>query len=64
MSAEGTSLVGGSGDILPQEMFKFGGYETLFSALIVKCVSEKSTSNNCEGAVVFSAYKCLFLGSC
>ena len=59
MSAKGTSLVEGSGDILPQEMFRFGGYETLFSALIMKCVSEKSTSNNCEGhlfSVLTSAY--------
>ena len=64
MSAEGTSLIGRSGDILPQKMYKFGGYETLFSALIMSCVSEKSASNKCEKAVVFSAYKCLFLRSC
>ena len=32
---------GGSGGILPQKIFKFGGSEMLFSAL----VSEKSTSN-------------------
>ena len=60
MSAEGTNLVGGSRGILPQKMYKFGGYKTLLSALILRCVSEKSTSNKCEKAVVFSAYKCLF----
>ena len=64
VSAEGTSLVGQSGDILPQKMYRFGGYEMLFSALIMRCVSEKSTSNKCEKAVVFSAYKCLFPRSC
>ena len=64
MSAEGTTLVGGSGGILPQKMFKFGGYETLFSALIMRCVSEKLTLNKCERAGVFSAYKCLFPRSC
>ena len=37
------SLVGGSGGILPQKMFKFGGSETLFSALVMRSVSEKST---------------------
>ena len=64
VSAEGTTLVGGSGGILPQKMFTFGGYETLFSALIMRCVSEKLTLNKCERAGVFSAYKCLFPRSC
>ena len=48
--------VGGSGGILPQKIFKFGGYETLFSALVMRYVSEKSTSNKREKAGVFSAY--------
>ena len=43
--AEGTSLVGGSGGVLPQKNFQFGGSEILFSALDVRYVSEKSTSN-------------------
>ena len=34
MSAEGTS--GGSGGFLPQKIFKFGGSETLFSALVMR----------------------------
>ena len=51
MSAEGTRLVGGS-----QKIFKFGGSETLFSALVMRYVSEKSTSNKGEKAGVFSAY--------
>ena len=62
MSAEGTTLVGGSGGI--QKMFTFGGCETLFSALIMRCVSEKLTLNKCERAGVFSGYKCLFPRSC
>ena len=37
-SAEDTSLVGGSGGILPQ---KFGGSEMLFSALAMRYASEK-----------------------
>ena len=37
-SAEGTNFVGGSGGILPQKGFKFGGSEALFSALAMKCV--------------------------
>ena len=41
-SAEGTSLVGG---------VKLGGSETLFSALVMRYVSEKSTSNECEKLV-------------
>ena len=45
-------------------IFKFGCSETLFSALFMRCVSEKSTSNKCEKAGVFSAYKCLFPRSC
>ena len=44
-SAEGTSLEGGSGGILPHKIFKFGGSEMLFSALVMRHVSEKSTSN-------------------
>ena len=36
--AEGTNFVGGSGGILPQKIFKFGGSEALFSALVMKCV--------------------------
>jgi len=49
-------FVGGSGGILPPKIFKFGGSETLFSALVMRYVSEKSTSNKCEKAGVFSAY--------
>ena len=44
-SAEGNSLVGGSGGILPQKIFQFEGSETLFLALVTRYVSEKSTSN-------------------
>jgi len=55
-SAEGTSHVGGCGGILPQKILKFGGSETLFPALVMRYVSEKSTSNKCEKAGVFSAY--------
>ena len=44
-STEGNSLVGGSGGILPQKIFQFGGSETLFLALVTRYVSEKSTSN-------------------
>ena len=52
-SAGDTSLVGGSGSILPQKIFKFGGSEMLCSALVMRYVSEKSTSkvkmaNNCK----------------
>ena len=52
-SAEGTNLVGGSVGILPEKIFKFGGSETLFSALVMKYVSKKSTlnmemANNCK----------------
>ena len=32
-NAEGTSLVGGSGGMLPKKIFKFGDFEMLFSAL-------------------------------
>ena len=46
-SAEGTSLVGGCGGILLQEIFKFAGSEMLFSALVMRNVSEKSTSSKC-----------------
>ena len=35
-SAEGTSRVESSGDIFPQKIFKFGGSETLFSALVMR----------------------------
>ena len=57
MSAEGKSLVGRSGGILPKKIVKFGGYETLFSALFMGYVSEKSTSNmkmanNCKSSQV------------
>ena len=54
-SAEGTNLLGGSG-VLPQKIFTRGGSETLFSALVMRHVSEKSTSNKCEKAGGFSAY--------
>ena len=52
-SAAGRSLVGGSGGILHQKIFKFEGSEPLFSALVMRYVSEKSTStmkvaNNCK----------------
>jgi len=52
-SGEGASLEGGSGGILPQKIFKFGGSEMLFSALVMRYVSEKSTLdmkmvNNCK----------------
>ena len=55
-SAEGRSHVGGCGGILPQKLFKFGGSETLFLALVMRYVSEKLASNKCEKAGVFSAY--------
>ena len=42
-SAEGKSLVGGSGGILPQKIIQFGGSETLFLALVMRYVSEKSS---------------------
>ena len=32
------SLVGGAGGILPQKIFKFGGSEMLFSALVMRCL--------------------------
>ena len=49
--AEGTSLVGGS-----RKNFKFGGSEMQFSALVMRYVSEKSTSNmkmanNCKSLI-------------
>ena len=44
-SAKGTSFVGGSVGILPRKIFKFGGSETLFSALVMKYVSKKLTLN-------------------
>jgi len=55
-SAEGKSHVGGSGDILPQKIFKFGGSETLFSALVMRYVSVKRQ--------VFSVLTTLFPSSC
>ena len=58
------SLVGWSGGFLPQKMFKFGGSETLLSVLVMRDVSEKSTSNKREKAGIFSAYKSLFPRSC
>ena len=47
------ALQGGSEGILPQKFFKLGGSETLFSALAMRHVSEKSTpnmkmANNCK----------------
>ena len=42
-STEGTRLVRGYGGIVPQKIFKFGGSETLFSVLVMRYVSEKST---------------------
>ena len=59
VTAEGKSLVGRSEGILPKKSFKFGGYETLFSALVMGYVSEKSTSNmkmanNCKSSQVKS----------
>jgi len=56
-SAEDRSLLGGPGGILPQIIFKFGGFETLFSALVMRYVSEKSTSkmkmaNNCKSLLI------------
>ena len=36
---------GGVLGIRPQKIFKFGSSEMLFSALVMKYVSEKSTSN-------------------
>ena len=63
-SAEGTSLVWGCGGIFAQKIFKFGGSEMLFLALVKRYVSEKSTSSKCEKAGVFSAYKCPFPRSC
>ena len=50
---EGISLVAGSGGVVPEKIFKFGGSETLFSALVMRHISEKSTlnmkmANNCK----------------
>ena len=56
-NAGGTSLVEGVGGILPQTIFKFGGSETQFSALVMRYVSERSTASKCKKAGVFSAYK-------
>ena len=44
-SAEGGEPCRGVWGILPQKSFKFGGSETLFSALVMRYVSEKSTLN-------------------
>ena len=60
-SAEGSSLC--RGFVLPQKIFKFGGYETLFSALDTIYVFEKSTSNKlvkCEKAGALSVLTTLF----
>ena len=62
-NAGGTSLVGGVGGILPQTIFKFGGSETQFSALVMRYVSERSTASKCKKAGVFSAYKRIFPSS-
>ena len=48
-SAEGKSLVRGSGGILPQKRFTFRGSEAVFSALFMRYVSEESTSNHENG---------------
>ena len=40
-----TASAEGSGGILPQKVFKFGGFEMLFSALVMRYLSKKSTSN-------------------
>ena len=50
---EDTSFVGGCGGILPKKIFKFEGSEMLYSALVMRYVSEKSTlnmkmANNCK----------------
>ena len=45
VSTDGRRLAEGSGGILPQNSFTFGGYKTLFSALVMRYVSEKLTSN-------------------
>ena len=54
----------GVGGVPSPENFQIGDDETLFSALVMRYVSEKATSNKCEKAGVFSAYKCLFPRSC
>ena len=57
-SAEGTSLVRWSIRVYsPRKFFKSGGSKTLFSALVIRYVSEKSTSYKRENSGVFSAYK-------
>ena len=40
VSAEGNSLVGGVWGYPPQKIFKFGGSKMLFSALVMRYVSE------------------------
>ena len=47
-SAEGTSLVRGYGGILLQKILKFGSSKTLFSAFVMRYVSEKSTTKITE----------------
>ena len=54
-NAGGTSLVGGVGGILPQTIFKYGGSETLFSALVLRCprkidlkINMKMANNYCK----------------
>ena len=51
------ALEGGALGYPPQIIFKFEGSKTLFSALIMRYISEESTSNKCEKAGVFIAYK-------
>ena len=46
------------------ENFQIWRLRNAFSALVMRCVSEESTSNKCEKAGIFSAYKCLFRRSC
>ena len=52
-SGECTRHVGGCGGILPQKIVKFGGSETLFSALVMRYVSVKRQ--------VFSVLTAIFL---
>ena len=44
-SAEGRSLVGGCGGILPEKISKFGSSETLSSTLVMRYVSKIATPN-------------------
>jgi len=63
-SAEGTSHVVGSGRGTPPEKFQIWRLRNAIFPLVMRYVSEKSTSSKCEKAGVFSAYKCLFPSSC